>query len=793
MIKSYLTIAYRNLWKYKFYTLTNVIGLSIGFAASLLITLYVIDELSYDRFHGNADSIYRVTTKFNFNGTISQCASTNYHIAEVIDVEIPEIQTTLRVQKMWDHTIRQHDRLFPGIETIAVDSNFFNFFTFPLIEGNPNTALDDPNSIVLTEKLAILLFNKTEGILGKTIEMDGIIYQVTGVAGNPPSNAHFHFELIKQFEPRTRQVVNWGDVNGTVSTYFLLADNSSAIDIPQKIKEVCLKYNPNIEEWIDLQKFDVDFFAQPLKDIHLHSQMEMELEANSDIKYVYTFSIIALLIIIIASINYVNMSTARSSNRAREVGVRKTMGSGQGLLINQFLTESILVSVIAALLGLGLAELFRHPFNQLANKQLSLNLLEHPITGMLVLMAGVGIGILAGLYPAFYLTRFRPVQALRGKFKTGGAGKNFRNALVIFQFSVSIALIVCTMVVYYQLQFVQSKNLGYNHENVVLLNNAMKNHYEAFVNEVKRYPKVKNIAASSQSPHLITNSQGGLLVRGQEENELFELNRLLVDYEFLPTFDIPLKLGRNFSPEFANDTLAMILNVAATKKLNIEAPLQAQIQRNNQNYQVIGVVEDFHFQSLHHQIAPLFILLGTSAYDYNNIEVRISEDDVPGTIAFLEKTWKKFAPNSPFYFSFLDQNYQSLYQSEMRLGKIYGIFTGLAILVACLGLVSLVAFLAEQRTKEIGIRKVLGASITSVVTLLSGDFIRLVLIAMLIATPSAWYVMNKWLQGFVYRVELQWWMFAIAGLTAILVAALTVSGQSLKAAMADPVKSLRSE
>lgn len=794
MLKNYLLIALRVFNKHKLYTLINIGGLTIGFAVSLLIMLYVLDELSYDRFHDKVDGIYRVTTKINFNGQISHIASTNYHIAEVIDDEIPEIETTLRVQKMWNHTIRQEDELFPGIETIATDSNFFNFFTFPLVEGNPHSALQDPASVVLTEDLAKVLFNKSSGVVGKTIEIDDQIYQVTGVAKNPPSNAHFHFEMIKQFEPRVREEVNWGDVNGRVSTYFLLTDNTSVADVLHKIKEVGIKYNPDMKEGIELGRFDVNFFAQPLTDIHLHSHLEMELEANNDILYVYIFSLIALLVLVIAGVNYINMSTARSANRAREVGVRKTLGSLHRSLIYQFLMESLLVSLTATLLGLGLAEIFRHPFNQLTDKQLSLNLFEYPTLGVSLLIAGVGVGILAGLYPAFYLTRFQPVQALRSSLKTGEEGKHFRNTLVVFQFTISIALIVCTGVVYHQLQYMQNKKLGYHQENVVLLSNAVENHFESFMNEVKSYPQVRNIAASSQSPHLITNSQGGLFVRGQEDdNELYQLNRLFVDYDFLPTFDIPLKIGRNFSSELASDSSAMILNETAVRKLGIEDPLQAQIQRDDQFYQVIGVVEDFHFQSLHHEISPLFILLGKSPGYYNNLEIRISEDDVPGTIAFLEKTWKKFAPDSPFHYSFLDQGYQALYRSEMRLGKVFGIFTGLAILVACLGLLSLVAFMAEQRTKEIGIRKVLGASVTSVVALLSRDFIRLVLFAILIATPIAWYVMNRWLQGYVYRIELQWWMFAAAGLTAIVVAILTVAGQSVKAAMTDPVKSLRSE
>ncbi len=794
MLKNYLTIAFRHLYRRKFYTAINIFGLAIGLAAGLLITLYVLNELSYDRFHEKADRIYRVTTETNFNGRKSAVASTNYHIAEVIDDEIPEIDATLLVQKVWEHTVRLGEDLFPGIETITADSNFFHFFTFPLLEGNPAMALVDPSSVVLTEGLARRLFKQSTGVLGKTIEMDDQVYRVTGVAKNPPANAHFHFELIKPFEPRVSEKVNWGNVNGHVSTYFLLAKNASMAEVPEKIKAVGIKYNPSIKEGIALGKFDVSFSAQPLTSIHLHSDLGMELEANSSIRYVYIFSIIALFVLVIACVNYVNLSTARSADRAREVGVRKTLGSARSPLIYQFLVESLLVSLTATLLGLGLAELFRRPFNALANKQLTLDLFGNPALGIAVLIAGISIGILAGLYPAFYLTRFQPVQALRGSLKTGREGRHFRNGLVVFQFAISIALIVCTLVVYQQLQYMQHKKLGYEQENVVILNNAVRDHFEAFMNEMRAHPQVQYATASSQSPHLITNAQGGLQVRGRDEQEAYQLNRLMVEYDFLPTFDIPLKAGRNFSAELASDTLAMILNEAAVRKMGIDDPLQAQGLWNDDFCRVIGVVEDFHFQSLHNEIAPLFMVLDPSRRDYHTLEIRISGEDVPGTLAFIEKTWKKFAPEGAFFdYSFLNQDYEALYRSEMRLGKVFGIFTSLAILVACLGLLALVAFMAEQRTKEIGIRKVMGASARSIVLLLSKGYTKLILLALIVAIPVSYFAMRQWLSDFAYRTDMSVWVFAGAGAAALLIAWLAVSYQSLKAALANPVDALRNE
>ena len=792
MYRNYLAIAFRHLYKRKFYTIINITGLAIGLAAGLLITLYVLDELSYDRFHERADRIYRVTTEIDFNGNLSAIASTNYHVGEVIDDEIPEIETTLRVQQLREQNIKVDDEIYSP-KTLAVDSNFFQFFTFPLKEGNPATALDEPSSIVLTENLSQELFGQSSGVLGKTIVLWDKIYEVTGVAENPPTNAHFHFEMLIHFESQVSNRINWGNINGVISTYFRLAESASVERVPVKIKEVALKYNPDMDEGIKLGKYDVSFTAQPLTDIHLHSDLGMEMEANSDIRYVYIFSIIALFVLVIAGVNYVNLSTARSTDRAKEVGVRKTLGAIRQPLITQFLTESLLISLTATLLGVGLAELLRRPFNQLANKELSLNLLDSPTLGLAVLAAGLIVGIIAGLYPAFYLTRFQPIQTLRGSLKSGQQGKHFRNALVVFQFATSIALIVCTVVVFQQLQYMQNKKLGYDQENVVILDSAVQGSFDAFVNELQAHPQVRAVTASSQSPHQITNSQGGLQVRGQDENEAYELNRLFVDHNFLPTFNISLKEGRNFSDKLASDTSAIILNEAAVRKMGIDDPLNAEVRLNDEWYRIIGVTKDFHFQSLRDEISPLFIVLGRNPYYYNNIDVRISGEDVPGTLTFLEETWQKFSPNNPFYYSFLDQNYEALYRTEMQLGKVFGIFTGLAIFVACLGLLALVAFMAEQRTKEIGIRKVMGASVRSIVLLLSKGYTKLIIIALLVAIPVSYLAMRQWLADFAYRTNINIWIFIGAGLTALLIAWLSVSYQSIKAAVANPVDALRDE
>ena len=443
--------------------------------------------------------------------------------------------------------------------------------------------------------------------------------------------------------------------------------------------------------------------------------------------------------------------------------------------------------------SLGLAEIFRRPFNELAAKSLSLSVTENGSMWLTILVIAVVVGVIAGLYPALYLTKFRPVDVLRGRLSSSRRGRKLRNLLVVFQFATTIGLIVCTGLVYQQLQYLQNKSLGYIKDNVILLPNQLGESYDAFVNEISTYPQVVTTAFSQQSPHQITNGQGGLQVRGQGENQAYQLNRLLADENFLATFDIALRAGRNFSTELASDTAAMILNEAAVQKMSIKDPLQAQIRRNNQWYRVIGVVENFHFQSLHNPITPLFIVLDRSRSNYNVLEVRISGQDVPGTLAFVQSTWEKYATDAPFTYSFLDQDYEALYRAESRLSRVFGIFTGLAIFVACLGLLALAAFLAEQRTKEIGIRKVMGASVRSIVLLLSKGFTRLVLIAFVIAIPLAYWAMKTWLSDFAYRINISAWPFLLAGGVALLIAWLTVSYQSIKAALSNPVDALRDE
>ncbi|MGB3779202.1 MAG: ABC transporter permease, partial [Tunicatimonas sp.] len=456
MLTNYLKIALRTLRKKPFYTGINILGLAIGMAACLLISLYVLDELSYDRFHEKADRIYRVTTQTDFNGRESQMASTSYHIGEVIGSEIPEIETTVRVQQLWEQPVKNGEERYAGQQALGVDSTFFRVFTFPLREGNPTTALKEPGSVVLTERLAEIIFGQASGVVGQTLVVAGELREVSAVAENPPRNAHFHFDMLVPFVPRTSERVDWTNVNGLVSTYLLLAEEAFPQSIPDKLHQLMLKYNPKAAEFIASGEGDMTFTAQPVTDIHLHSDLGFELEGNGNVQYVYIFGAIALFILIIAVINFVNLSTARSADRAKEVGVRKTLGSARSALVGQFLTESLLVSFIAMLLALGLAEIFRRPFNDLAAKNLTLNVAEGGSLGITILVIALVVGVIAGLYPAIYLTKFKPVTVLRGRLATGRQGRTLRNLLVIFQCATTIGLIVFTGLVYQQLQYIQN-------------------------------------------------------------------------------------------------------------------------------------------------------------------------------------------------------------------------------------------------------------------------------------------------------------------------------------------------
>jgi putative ABC transport system permease protein len=786
MIRNYVIVTFRHLYKKKMYTLINLLGITISTAACLLIILYVTDELSYDQFHKNADCIYRVTTRTSSANGESQMAATNYHVAEVMGSEVPEVVNTTRVEKFWNWTVQHDSSVFTVNDIVSADSNFFEFFTFPLLQGSAATALTDPASVVLTEAAAQKYFGNTE-VVGKLLTVNGEEKQVTAIAQNPPRNAHFHFSIVVPFLPRVDAGTNWSNVSGVMSTYFLKAENASLSTIETKLEYLYDRYHD--------QKGNMKFMLQKITDIHLYSDLQFELESNSDIRYVYILSAVAVLILILAIVNYVNLATARSTERAREVGIRKTLGSARYPLIVQFLLEAFALCLLAVLFSLGLTELLRPTFNALSGKQLAVNVFTDPQILLFSLGIALLVGTLAGLYPALYLSQFRPIQVLKGGIISGRKASMYRNALVVFQFTVSAMLIFSTIIAYQQLQYLQNKQLGYDKENVILLGNPGQEQYRAFVNAIQNHSDVLAVTASSESPHRINNGIGGISLPDKQQE--YNFNWIIVEPNFIKTMGINLKSGRDFNPDLASDKASVILNEAAITALGLDQQVVGHtITLQGEVLQIIGVIENFHFQPLQESIQP--ILLGLDMYDgayqiFNTIEVKIGGNNLQSTIAHLKKEWKELAPDKPFSYSFLDESYAALYRSEIRLRNIFAVFTTLIIVIACLGLLALAAFTAEQRTKEIGIRKVLGASVQSIVSMFTTSLTKLILIALVIAYPAGYWMVQLWLNTFAYRIDITFDIFVATGVIALITAMLTVSYQSIKAALANPVDSLRDE
>ncbi|MDF9800162.1 putative ABC transport system permease protein [Catalinimonas alkaloidigena] len=805
MIRNYLKIAFRNLANYKLYTTLNILGLSIGVASCLLILLYVYHELSYDAFHAKADRIYRV----GLNGKIADqeifTTNTTPPLAFTAVEELPEVQNAVRVYVYQDQqVIRYGEKVISEDDIFFADSTFFDVFSFKLLEGEAATALTEPNSLVIPEDVARKYFGR-EPALGKTLLLgnDKTPNTVTGILEEVPDQSHFHFSMLRSMSTLDYSRSE-GWFNNSFMTYLLVHEGASAQALEDKLAGLVEKYvGPEIQQFmgVSLDEFKKQgnkygYFLQPLLDIHLHSNLSDEVEPNGDITYVYIFAAIAFFIILLACINFMNLATARSANRAKEVGVRKTLGSMRSNLVRQFLTESVLLSLIATVLALVAAILLLQPFNNLSGKEISTALFAEPWFMLSLLALMLLVGIVAGSYPAFYLSSFRPVEVLKGKLKAGMKSSGIRNVLVVFQFFISITLIICTLLVYQQLEYTSSKNLGFEKENVVVIKGAWRlpdGTQEVLKEELKNKAQVVDVSISNNVPPGVNNTT--IFRRKGTEDDIM-ISTYSIDYEHLSTMQIELLEGRNFSRNFPTDTAAILLNEAAVREFGFEDPLNEEVlyfggqNAEMQPYKVVGVIKDFNYESLRHAIRPLALMLTTNG---SNIALRIAPGDVRATLDMIEKSWDQYAADEPFQYSFLDEDYDALFRAEQRLGVVFSVFTVLAILVACLGLLGLASFMAEQRTKEIGIRKVMGASVSSVILLLSKDFTRLVVVAFVLSIPLAYFIMDWWLEGFAFRISIGPWIFILAGLTALLIAWLTVSWQSARAASANPVRSLRSE
>ena len=801
MFKNHITVAIRTLLRHKVYSFVNISGLAVGIACCMLIMLFVQDELSYDRFHKNADRIYRVLWDGRYGDNEWTIPYVEVPISETLKEQFPEVVHSTRLRRE-SQTIRRESNYVIEKNFYYAENSFFDVFTVPFIAGDPATALNAPNAVILTEQSVQRYFSNRDPT-GQTLELnDGTSLQVTGVVKAFPPQSHFHFDFLaplKTLPIIERRKSAWG--SATVYTYLVLKDGASTSELQTKfttyVREHILSKMP------PMPGYHTNYLIQPLTDIHLHSNLRYEITANSNIMYVYIFSLIAIFVLLLACINFVNLTTARSATRAREVGVRKVLGSHRSQLIRQFFAESTIYVAFSSILAIGLCELGLPLLNALADKHLTMGSLiaPHVLIGLFALI--IVVGLLSGMYPALYLSSFWPVTALRGHVSSGKT--YLRNGLVIAQFCISIGLLVGTLVVRDQIHFAQNKHLGFDKEHVLILqgipiprNLTSPRQAMTFVmtfrDQFETLPQVSTASLNTGVPGRDFDSM--IFIPEQPANyEKTSLTYTFADEKYVEALNLKIVEGRNFSPaDHATDATAFLVNQSAVKALGWQTALGKKFKRASgmgMAGPIIGVISDFHIGSLKQEIEPLVLPYLRRPPMY--LAIRLHPGNVAEAISAVEETWKKLAPNQPFSYTFLDQDYARLYNREQQMSHVFQIFSGLAILIACLGLFGLAAFTTQQRTKEIGIRKILGASVSGIVCLLSKDFLKLVLVANLIAWPIAYYAMNQWLQSFAYRINLSIGTFILSGLIALLIALLTVSYQAIKAARANPVEALRYE
>ncbi|MBS1662805.1 MAG: ABC transporter permease [Bacteroidetes bacterium] len=806
MLKNFIRTAVRNLWKYKGFTAINIIGLATGIATCLVIILYVINELGYDKYNTKADHIFRIDEEVRFGDNYYNGAETPALMGPVFAKEFPAIQTATRLIERGGLTIKRDGAKIAERSVVYADSTLFSVFTLPFLDGNPATALVGPNSLVISETIAKKYFNTTKAV-GKSFDANGAIYQVTGVIKDMPQQSHFRFDFFISLSSRhDNDESNW--LSNNYHTYVVLAPGTDPVRFNEQLTQRFESYvDPIIRDVINLNIVDfkkgggfIKTRLMPLTKIHLYSHVENELDDNGNIQYVYIFGAIATFILLIACVNFMNLSTARSAGRAKEVGIRKVMGSLRSGLVGQFLIESMLISFVSFVLAVGLLFLFIPLFNQLAQQHLRVVDVFRPSMIAILLAVMIITGLLAGSYPAFVLSAFQPIDVLKGKLSRGLKGSLLRNSLVVFQFTVSIILMVSTGVIYRQLSYIRHKDIGFDKEQLLVIRNAgaLGNQAQAFKKELSGLPGISGITYTAYLPIDGWRSNDAMFPTADLDiKKAISAQQWEVDADYIPTLQIQMKAGRNFSRDLPTDSSAVVINEAAAAFLKTKNPIGATLYRIQdihskklQPFTVIGVVKNFNFSSLREKIMPLSLHLSSNTA---SLAMRVKTRDVSGLIAQIKSKWKAMVPSEAIRYTFLDEDFNRQYEGEERTGKISIAFSALAILIACLGLFGLVTYAAEQRTKEIGIRKVLGANVAGIVAMLSRDFVRLVTVAILVASPLAWFAMNKWLQDFAYRVEVPWWLFPVAGFLALLIAVVTASFQAIKAALANPVKSLRSE
>jgi putative ABC transport system permease protein len=796
MLQNYFKVALRTFLKNRSFSLINIAGLAIGISTCVLISLFVLDELSFDRFHANADRIYRVTELLHLPTEIRHQTVTSPPMAPALERAFPEVLKTARLS-FSSRTISYKNNRYPDTKLMYADSALFQIFSFPMIEGDPDKALIHPYSIVLTERAAKKYFGN-EDPLNKIMALsDTLTLTVTGVIKDIPANSHIQFDAAMSRSTitaflRGQPEENWFN-NGTY-TYMLLPEDYNIHDLDAKIPAFLDK-----EMGADRKATGLyyDFVFQPLKSIHLHAESIYDIGPKGNIKYVYTFTVIAILVLLIACANYINLATAKSVNRAKELGMRKVVGARKNQLAIQLLGESAMITLFAFVVAIALVSAALPAFNTLTGKTLNINVLAQPNVLGIIVSIFLLISLIAGGYPAMMMSSISPLRAMKEYARQGNSGGLVRKGLVVFQFTMSIILISATIVIFRQMDYMRSRNLGFQKEQMMQVNIPFKlqSKMETIKQELSKIPAVISTSSSNFSfGNGVSNI--ALLPDGAADNEVTSEATIGVDADFIPNFGLDLLAGRNFQKgNISDDTSAFIVNEAAVRQFNWGTP-EAAIGKSmdwglGKKGFVIGVIKDFNFNSLHSNIEPLVIHIIPDWYNY--ITLRVEGNDMSGVITQAEQIWKQFESEDAFKYAFMDQDFDKLYKAEEQTRTIVGLLASLAIFIACLGLFGLAAFIAEQRTKEIGIRKVLGANVAGIIVLMSKDFLQLISVAFMLAVPIAWYAGTQWLTSFAFKTEIVWWIFAVAGGAAAGVALLTVSFQSIKASMMNPVKALRTE
>ncbi len=793
MLKNYFKIAFRNLWRHRVFSLINILGLTVGLTACFLIFLYVRFELSYDKFHSKGDRIYRIICDIKTPTETMKPGGPSWAVGPHLMGGFPEVEAAVRTTDD-ELLVRKGNVKFQEKNSLWADSSFFEMFDFKLIKGNPHTVLNEPLSIVFSESAVKKYFGDKDPV-GQTVLLtgDGFTAKITGVMKDIPENSMIKADMIVSMNTLTRKLNpglndQWGNYGNR--TYVLLKPGTNPVFFQKQIPAFLEKMNGTEMKQLNMYP---TLMLEKFPEAYLHSERN---DSNSgSIKNVYIFSIVAVFILLIACFNFVNLTTARSAERAKEVGIRKVVGAGRQQLTWQFIGESVLICIIAFLLTLGIAAILLPSFNILAGKTLANGIFENMRFIGLLFLASIGIGLLAGLYPALVLSSFKPIMVLKGRFTTGTKGILLRKGLVISQFTISIALIISTIIVFLQMQFMRSQDLGFSKDQEMVINSNGDPARDAFMHAVQGLPNVKSVSMSSSVPGGGNMGAYSKIQNAKGDMQIANLDLYFVDFDYLKQYDMKMAAGRMFSRDYMTDTTtAMVLNESAAKLFGYRTPQEAVGRDFNQwgrQGKIIGVVKDFHFRSLQTEIKPLSMRIEPNGCSL--ISVKVSPNNLPATISAIEHKWNTLIPARPFSYFFLDEHFEEQYRSEQRFGKLFLNFSILAIIISCLGLLGLASYSTMQRTREIGIRKVLGATVSNIVNLLSKEFLMLVIIAVVIASPIAWFAMHKWLQDFAYRIPISWWVFAVAAVAAALIAVLTVSFQAIKAAVSNPVISLRSE